>query len=255
MRNADKKQSEVVKMRISKTTKDCLVKIATKEHRTFMDQCRVAIEQWIDSRSMKITVLLLLCTAGIYFIHAHTWTDSNAQIGCYWTVDTLNDSVQWTIRDVNAQGRSYFETGDTLVYSGECKNPKAMRGGNLYYTICGISPHVVDTQFLAMGYKPVVEFFVRTLPSGGYFVGGLEDTAIVFDVFTDGRHIDTLVTFSIQSRILLETVSKVNAKPHSQITTSRQSNKFFLINGRSMPIRAAAGKFQFNCILIRAHNQ
>ena len=43
-------QTEVVKIRLGSTDKKVLQEIAEKECRTFSDQCRLAIKEWIENR-------------------------------------------------------------------------------------------------------------------------------------------------------------------------------------------------------------
>jgi hypothetical protein len=43
--------SEVVKIRISEETKIILQEIAKKEYRTFAEQCRLALDKWVNSVS------------------------------------------------------------------------------------------------------------------------------------------------------------------------------------------------------------
>jgi len=43
-------KTEVVKIRLGSTDKKILEEIAEKECRTFSDQCRLAIREWIENR-------------------------------------------------------------------------------------------------------------------------------------------------------------------------------------------------------------
>ena len=44
------KNSEIVKIRISAKTKKTLQEIADKEYRSFLDQGRLALDEWVENR-------------------------------------------------------------------------------------------------------------------------------------------------------------------------------------------------------------
>lgn len=45
--------SEVIKIRISEETKKALQEIASKEYRTFAEQCRLILDKWVGSNFPK----------------------------------------------------------------------------------------------------------------------------------------------------------------------------------------------------------
>ena len=47
------KNSEIVKIRISAKTKKTLQEIADKEYRSFLDQGRLALDEWVENRIKK----------------------------------------------------------------------------------------------------------------------------------------------------------------------------------------------------------
>ncbi len=204
---------------------------------------------------MKKTILVLSLLSLVVPTNSaeiHAWVDSAAVEGYYWTIDTLYDSIQWTISEVNAQGRSSFPDGDTFVCWGKLKNPMPMPGTNQYYSISRITPHFIDTVFLAMGYKQVDEWFVATEPSGGYFED-LTDTAIWFDIFTNKGLKDSIVLFGIQGSKLVGKFTSVTDKTIQRPTINvSRSCRYFFANGRVAPA-AATRRFSFtpNWIIAR----
>jgi hypothetical protein len=46
-------KTEVVKIRLDSEAKQALIAIATRECRTFADQCRYALKEWLDSKGKK----------------------------------------------------------------------------------------------------------------------------------------------------------------------------------------------------------
>jgi hypothetical protein len=47
------KNCEIVKIRISAKTKKTLQEIADKEYRSFLDQGRLALDEWVENRIKK----------------------------------------------------------------------------------------------------------------------------------------------------------------------------------------------------------
>ena len=47
------KNGEIVKIRISPKTKKVMMEIADKEYRSFLDQGRLALDEWVDNRLKK----------------------------------------------------------------------------------------------------------------------------------------------------------------------------------------------------------
>ena len=45
-----KEKSEVVKMRLSVSTKEKIQKIADKEYRSFAKQCQLMLDEWLERR-------------------------------------------------------------------------------------------------------------------------------------------------------------------------------------------------------------
>jgi len=46
-------ETEVVKIRLGVDTKKKLQEIAEREYRSLMDQCRLALDEWIDGKEKK----------------------------------------------------------------------------------------------------------------------------------------------------------------------------------------------------------
>jgi hypothetical protein len=195
-----------------------------QQHDCSQESAGIYPQQRLKKTLLVLSLLFLVGQENL--VEAHAWVDSSNGNGYCWTIDTLNDSIQWRISEVNAKGLSPFPVGDTLVRWGKYKNPMPMRGTNPYYTINRITPYIKDSTYLFQGWKWVTQW--RLAISG--------DTAVVFNIFTNNSSIISSFLFPIQGSVLLVPFSVVTNKViHQSVTKLPLTGQRFLLNGRQVP--------------------